>query len=120
MNTLHPLLRAAIWCALSGGASLAHATDQPGALPDAADPGQVVPATRYQSAMQYRAAAPAPESPEKQWKALNEQVGAQDSMALTAQDTDAPAATMHTEHAGHAAPATPADPHAGHKMKEGK
>lgn len=120
MNTLHPLMRAAIWCALSGGASLAHATDQPGALPDAADPGQVVPATRYQSVLQYRAALPAPESPEKQWKALNEQVGSQDSMALTAKDTEAPAATTPTQRAAPAAPATPADPHAGHKMKEGK
>lgn len=108
MTTLHPLMRAAIWCALCGGASLAHATDKPGALPDAADPGHVVPATRYQSALQYRPAPPAPASPAQLWKALNEQVGATDAIAPAAPDRQAPAAPA----AG--------DPHAGHKMKEGK
>lgn len=124
MKTINPLTRAAIWCALYGAASLAQAGDATRLLAAAADPGQLVPATRYQ-ALPLRPAAGVQGSPAQRWKALNEQVGSYDAMSLTAQAADQPAPTQapgsaataepgHEHHAGHGAPAASGHEHAAH------
>nr|WP_314547077.1 hypothetical protein [uncultured Massilia sp.] len=76
----------------------------------AAEAQQAVPATVYKPAVEYRA-APAPERPDRNWKASNDTVANTNSMALTMKSMGG--------HAGHTMPATPtapADPHAGHRM----
>lgn len=139
MTSLHSLAAAAVWLALGTAASFAHAAEKPGALPNPAGADAIVPATRYQSALAYSPAVADNTSPAQNWKALNQQVGANDSMALTmggvpepqpaavtpetGQATTAtpaqPPAIAHDGHAGHAPAAAPApDPHAHHKKKE--
>jgi hypothetical protein len=49
----------------------------------AADPQASVPATRYQSALDYRPPAAPATSPDRNWVASNETVAATNSMALT-------------------------------------
>lgn len=143
MTSTHPFARAAVWLALSAVASLAHAADQAAALTNPADADVVVPAFRYQSAMTYRLAPTDSSSPAQNWKALNQQVGAYDSMALSmggapqphaAAATQQPGAStkaappqhqgmppMRDQPAAHAQPAAGApDPHGHHKHKEAK
>jgi hypothetical protein len=105
MKFLHPLTRAALCCAMCAGVSLVHAADKPPAPANPADPGAAAPATRYQAVMSYRPAPAATPSPAENWKELNRQVGAIDSMSLTMGDPKPAAAS------GHAA---------GHKHTEGK
>ena len=129
MSYLHRLAPAAAWLALSAVSSLANATDQTSALPSAADADANVPATAYQAAVTFRAAAPDTSTPAQNWKALNQQVATYDSMALTMENAAGPGAEatapetaavptatpVHSRnHSPAAAPAR--DPHA-HHMK---
>jgi hypothetical protein len=95
------------------------AADKLPAADRAADADAVVPATRYQSILSYASAKASNRSPDQNWKVLNEQVGAYDSMALTMGDpreakaadaaqAAAPASTAADQHPGHGGPARPA------------
>lgn len=100
-------------------APAAQAGDPP-APADPTDAAAPVPRTVYQSALRPARAAPAPGSPTLEWQALNQLVGAYDSMALTSDGQG--------DAAGAAAPAAAAppsrnaqaalpDPHAGHRPR---
>jgi hypothetical protein len=110
MNFQYPLARLAA-CLLLATAGV-HAHAQLPAQAAAADPQASVPATRYQSALDYRAPAAPAGSPDRNWVAGNEKVAATNSMALTMKPMGG--------HAGHGAAEgeqpQAADPHAGHAM----
>jgi hypothetical protein len=115
MTSFHPCARALLAVALAGAACLGNAA----AIADPADPDAAVPATTYQAQPVFRPAPSIHASPAHAWQALNREVAAYDSMALTMAGDDAPAPAVkapHGQHAAHAGSAAPAqDPHAHHK-----
>jgi hypothetical protein len=132
MTFIHPFARASIWLALFASANLAYAADKIAALPNPADADAIIPATSYQSAMDFRPASTGSSSPAENWIRLNQQVGAPDSMALTVDGSAVPsgaAPAINASQAGAAAygpipraQAAPgnADPHARHNRKDAK
>jgi hypothetical protein len=122
MSSLYRLAPAAAWLALGAVAPLAHALDNAGALPNPANAEASVPATIYQPALTFRPVTPNTSTPAQNWKALNQQVGAYDSMALTMGNASGPQAEAVSPKTGATPAATPAqspgpDPHAHHKKK---
>lgn len=97
----------------------AHASDPHPRLADAAEANAAVPPTRYQAIERTSTAAVATPSPAQNWKLLNQVVASYDSMALTTDMADAPAAAAPAA-APPAAQPVAADPHAGHRPKAGK
>jgi hypothetical protein len=82
--------RAPAAIALSAALALAHGAGRAADRPDAADPRAAVPATRYESALRYAAAAPSTTTPDRAWRAANAIVGGAK-----------PAPDDHAGHAGH-------------------
>jgi hypothetical protein len=110
MNFEYRFARAAACLLLAAAGVDAHAQ-----LPlqaAAADPQASVPATRYQSALDYRPPAAPAASPDRNWVASNETVAATNSMALTMK----PMAGQAGRGAAEGARDQAADPHAGHAM----
>jgi hypothetical protein len=81
----------------------AHAQLPPQAA--AADPQAAVPATRYQSVLDYRPAPAPATTPDRNWVASNQTVAARNSMALTmkpmAGQASQAAHDQHDQHAQH-------------------
>lgn len=68
----------------------AHAAEPAPKAADPADPNAAVPATRYKSALPYRPAPARGLTADQNWKALNQTVGAINSMSLTMGGADEP------------------------------
>jgi hypothetical protein len=106
MHFEHPSTRLAA-CLLLATAALPFGAHAQAALPvqaAAADPQAGVPATRYQSALDYRPPAAPATTPDRNWVASNQAVAATNSMALTMKPM--------------AGQDKAADPHAGHAQHE--
>jgi hypothetical protein len=82
MTSFHQLCRAAACLALAMAAQ-AHAAGQERQAADPADPNAAIPATQYRPALPYRPAQQTRLTPDQNWKALNQAVGATNSMSLT-------------------------------------
>lgn len=87
MRFAHQCVQAAIGLALSTATLVGHAADKAPVPAVSADADAIVPATRYQSLLPYTPAAASNRSPDRDWKMLNRQVGASDSMSLTMGET---------------------------------
>lgn len=102
---------------------VAHAAEPARKAADPADPNATVPATRYRPALPYRTVPPQQgPAADQNWKALNQTVGAINSMSLTMGGADQPAQAEPAQQDGHqhahaAAPA-PMQHHHHHEMKQ--
>jgi hypothetical protein len=121
MTSFTQLCRAAA-CLAVAMAVQARAAEQERRPADPADPNAAVPASRYKPALPYRPAAPPARAPDQNWKALNQAVGAINSMSLT-MGSDEPAPPQ-PETQGAPQPAAqaqeqePAQHHHHHEMKQ--
>jgi hypothetical protein len=82
MTSFHHLCRVAACLALAMAAQ-AKAAGQERRPADPADPNAAIPATPYKQALPYRPARQPGLTPDQNWKALNQAVGAINSMSLT-------------------------------------
>jgi hypothetical protein len=105
MNFAYRFARLAICLLLATAGLPLHAQAQAGppAWAAAADPQASVPATRYQSAIDYRAPAAPATSPDRNWVASNQTVAATNSMALTMKPMAARAGQEQRDQHDHAA-----------------
>lgn len=90
MSSLPKLCRVAMCLALAV-ATQARAAEPVSKAADPADPNAAVPATRYQPVLPYRAPRQPERTADQNWKALNQKVGATNSMSLTMGGADEPA-----------------------------
>jgi hypothetical protein len=102
--------------------AFAATAQQPQQQPDPADANAPVPASGYVSALKnYRAAADEKASPDKVWRAANEEVQGEGEHSSHMKDSgpgNAPPATKADALEGQQGHATPeADPHVGHDSK---
>jgi hypothetical protein len=98
--------RAAACLLLATAAVHVHAQESVAA---AADPQAAVPATRYQSALNYRAEPAADTSPDQNWVAGNATVAATNSMALTMKPMQGQAGHGQHDHAAMSGMSMPAE-----------
>jgi hypothetical protein len=82
MISLPKLCRAAV-CLAYGLATLAQAADRPQHVPDPSDPSAAVPPPALTAGVPYRSLPAQSASPDQNWRALNQTVGAINSMSLT-------------------------------------
>jgi hypothetical protein len=112
MNNHSAMARAAVCLPLALACVRAHA--QLPAQAAAADPQAAVPATRYQSALDFKRPAAPAASPDRNWVASNEAVAATNSMALTMKPMPGHSAARD---AGKRPEAPAPDPHAHHHQE---
>lgn len=89
MTSYTQLCRAAA-CLAVAMATQAHAAGPARPPADPADPNAATPATQYKAGVPYRPASQRGLTPDQNWKALNQTVGALNSMSLTMGRPDAP------------------------------
>lgn len=116
MTSFHQLCRVAA-CLAVAMAAQANAAEQDRRPADPADPQAAVPASRYKPALPYRPAQQSGLTPDQNWKALNQAVGAINSMSLTMGGSPDPAPAQAAPASPQPAAQAPAQHHH-HEMKQ--